>query len=135
MGIISTDNRFNFVSSSHSGNASRATGMTTTVNQLNIEHWDPELEGELTEKKLRRKLEEKGYSVTRYVYSPGTYFPDHTHGVEKIDAVLAGRFRMTMENLSVVLEAGDCLLVPQGAVHSAEVVGNESVISLDAIKR
>ena len=109
--------------------------MTTTVNRLNIEHWDPRVEGELTELKLRRKLERQGFSVTRYVYSPGTYFPDHTHGVEKIDAVLAGRFRMTLENQTVVLEAGDCLLVPQGAVHSAEVVGDESVISLDAIRR
>jgi quercetin dioxygenase-like cupin family protein len=101
---------------------------------MTVEHWDPEKEGPLTEGALRRKLAERGYSVTRYVYPPGTYFSDHTHGVDKIDAVLSGRFRMTMGGQSVVLEAGDCLYVPRGAVHSAEVVGNESVVSLDAVK-
>jgi mannose-6-phosphate isomerase-like protein (cupin superfamily) len=101
---------------------------------VNIESWNAELDGELTENNMRRKLAEHGYSVTRYVYTPGTYFPDHTHTVDKIDAVMAGRFRMTMGDQSVVLEAGDCLYVPHGAVHSAEVLGGEPVVSLDAVK-
>jgi mannose-6-phosphate isomerase-like protein (cupin superfamily) len=33
----------------------------------------------------------------------------------------------------VVLEPGDCLRVPGGAVHSAEVVGDRPVVSLDAV--
>lgn len=36
--------------------------------------------------------------------------------------------------MSVTLVAGDCLHVPKGMLHSAEVVGDESVISLDAVK-
>jgi len=51
-----------------------------------------------------------------------------------IDAVLSGRFRMTLAGESVLLEAGDCLVVPRGAVHSAEVVGAEPVVSLDAVR-
>lgn len=105
------------------------------LEELSVEHWDAHKEGELTEQKLRQKLQDRGFSVTRYVYRPGTYFSDHTHGVDKIDAVFAGRFRMTMKGRSVVLEAGDCLYVPQGAVHSAEVIGDESVVSLDAIRQ
>ncbi len=101
---------------------------------MNPEHWNTQIDGELTEHKLRQKLVARGYRVTRYVYPPGTYFPAHTHEVEKIDAVLSGRFRMTMGGQSVVLEGGDCLLVPRGASHSAEVVGDEPVVSLDAIK-
>jgi mannose-6-phosphate isomerase-like protein (cupin superfamily) len=68
------------------------------------------------------------------VYPAGTYFPDHSHDIDKIDAVLSGGFRMTMDGISVVLEAGDCLAVPCGAVHSAEVVGDEPVVSLDATR-
>lgn len=83
---------------------------------------------------MRRKLEARGYAVTCYVYPPGTYFPDHTHGVDKIDGVLSGRFRMSMNGTSVVLAAGDCLAVPRGLVHRAEVVGNEPVVSLDAVR-
>jgi mannose-6-phosphate isomerase-like protein (cupin superfamily) len=60
--------------------------------------------------------------------------PDHTHGSDKIDAVVSGRFRMTLDGHAMVLEAGDCLAVPRGAVHSAEVVGEEPVVSLDATR-
>ncbi len=41
---------------------------------------------------------------------------------------------MKMEGDEVVLKAGDCLSVPRGVVHSAEVVGKEPVVSLDATK-
>lgn len=101
---------------------------------MEVEKWNTERDGPLPEKTLRQKLEQRGYRVTRYVYPPGTSFPDHTHGIDKLDAVLSGRFRMTMEGQEVILEAGDCLAVPRGAVHSAEVIGDESVVSLDAIK-
>ena len=101
---------------------------------MRIEHWDTAADGPLSEAALRAKLEREGYRVTRYVYPPGTFFPDHSHAMDKIDAVLAGRFRMTMEGREVVLAAGDCLWVPRGALHSAAVVGNESVVSLDSVK-
>lgn len=100
-----------------------------------IERWNPEQDGELSEAAMGAKLRARGYDVTRYVYPPGTVFPDHTHGVDKIDGVLAGRFRLTLEGTSFVLAAGDCIAVPRGAVHSAEVVGDEPVVSLDAIRR
>ena len=99
-----------------------------------VERWEPERDGPLSERALRENLERKGYRVSRYVYPPGTYFPDHTHSVDKIDAVVSGRFRLTLERESVVLEAGDAIGVRRGAVHSAEVVGNEPVVSLDAVR-
>ena len=100
---------------------------------MNIEKWN-EADGPLTEAALRRKLETLGYSVSRYVYPPGTYFPEHTHYVDKIDAVVSGRFRMLVEGSEAILEAGDCISVPRGTSHSAEVVGTEPVISLDATR-
>ena len=102
---------------------------------MRLDHWDEQRDGPLTESAMRRRLESLGYVVTRYVYPPGTFFPDHTHAVDKIDGVLSGRFRMTMGGRTVVLEAGDMLYVPAGAVHSAEVVGDEPVVSLDAVRR
>ena len=84
---------------------------------------------------MRARLEAMGYTVTRYTYPPGTYFAPHTHAVDKIDGVLSGRFRMHMDDRTVVLEAGDMLAVPKGAAHSAEVVGDTPVVSLDAVRR
>ncbi len=101
---------------------------------MKIESWDAERDGPLSEAALRRKLERRGYRASRYVYPPGTCFSDHSHEVDKIDAVLSGRFRIRMGDDEAILEAGDCLAVPRGVVHSAEVVGNEPVISLDATK-
>ena len=102
--------------------------------KLVIEHWDEETDGEMTELAMQQKLESKGYTVTRYVYPPGTYFPDHTHEMDKIDGVLSGQFMMRMDGETVILEAGDTLEVPHGTVHSAEVVGHEPVVSLDAVR-
>ena len=101
---------------------------------LNLKHWNEQVDGELTESAMREYLENQGYTVSRYVYPPGTYFPDHTHEEDKIDAVLSGQFMMRMEGETVILEAGDALAVPRGVAHSAEVVGHEPVVSLDAVK-
>lgn len=98
-----------------------------------VEHWVPETDGELNEQNLRAKLAARGYSVHRYTYPPGTSFPEHTHDTDKIDAVLSGRFRLVMEGQEVTLQAGDCLAVLRGTRHSAEVIGNEPVVSLDAV--
>ena len=99
-----------------------------------IEHWNTEHDGALSEDSLRCKLEARGYQVSCYVYPPGTVFPPHAHAVDKIDAVVSGRFQMSMQGQAVILEVGDCLAVPRGVVHSAEVVGDQAVVSRDAIK-
>ncbi len=100
-----------------------------------IEHWNPERDGPLSEAAMTRKLEARGCRVSRYVYPPGTVFPPHTHDVDKIDGVLSGRFCLTLPEGRFVLEAGDLIAVPKGIVHSAEVVGDEPVVSLDAVCR
>jgi len=99
-----------------------------------LQHWNTEVDGPVSEQKMRDKLEAQGYSVLRYTYPPGTYFAPHTHSVDKIGGVLSGRFRMTMGGQSLILEAGDTLAVPKETLHSAEVIGNEAVVSLDAVK-
>jgi quercetin dioxygenase-like cupin family protein len=95
--------------------------------------WNPAA-GPLTEAALRAKLESLGYRVARYVYEPGTVFPDHQHEVDKIDAVLSGRFRMVVRGHMKVLGAGQWIEIPRGTVHSAAVLGDEPVVSLDAVK-
>ena len=49
--------------------------------------------------------------------------------------VLSGRFRIHMHGREILLEAGDLVWVPRGTVHSAEVVGSDPVVSLDAARR
>ena len=58
-----------------------------------IVRWSAD-DGPVREGELRSRLERRGYVVSRYVYPPGTVFPDHTHGVDKIDAVVSGTFKL-----------------------------------------
>ena len=95
--------------------------------------WNP-TDGPLTEAGLRARLEALGYRVAKYVYEPGTVFPDHRHDVDKIDAVLSGRFRLVVRGHMKVLGPGQWIEIPRGTVHNAAVMGDEPVVSLDAVK-
>jgi len=99
-----------------------------------ITRWNPALDGAFSEPALRRKLEAQGYRVARYVYAPGTVFPDHKHGVDKVDAVVAGRLRLVIGGHVALLGPGEWVAVPCGVTHSATVLGDQSVIALDAVK-
>jgi quercetin dioxygenase-like cupin family protein len=98
---------------------------------LKIERWKKEW-GELSEAAMRRRLEIEGYTVARYAYAPGTLFANHTHSFDKKDALVSGRFLIRALGQEFTLGPGDAIEVPAGTVHSAEVLGDETVISLDA---
>ena len=102
---------------------------------MEVEKWDAERWGKLTEENMRKKLERDGYSVTRYAYPSRTIFPDHSHSVDKKDAVLQGKFKIEVEGKVFLLEPGDMLAVPAGTIHNAKVLGTETVISLDAVRK
>jgi len=99
-----------------------------------VHHWNSSTDGPLTEQALRRKLESMGYLVARYEYPPGTEFPDHRHDVDKIDAVVSGRFRLVVAGHLAMLGPGDWVEVPRGTGHTARVMGDAPVVSLDAMK-
>jgi quercetin dioxygenase-like cupin family protein len=99
-----------------------------------VHRWNTALDGMFSERALRNKLETLGYRVARYVYPPGTVFPDHTHGVDKVDAVVSGKFRLVISGHVALLGAGDWIDIPRGSVHSAVVQGDESVVAFDAVK-
>lgn len=105
-----------------------------TVATMRVRHWNAAVDGVLSETALRRKLEAAGYLVARYVYPPGTTFPEHSHSLDKVDAVLSGRFRMVVAGHFAILGPGDWVEVPRGVHHSAAVVGDEPVVSLDAAR-
>jgi quercetin dioxygenase-like cupin family protein len=99
---------------------------------MDIEKWDEKRWGKLTEENMRKKLEFEGYRVSRYVYPPRTVFPDHSHTMDKKDAVLSGKFKIEALGRVFILETGDMLALPAGTVHNAKVLGSEAVVSLDA---
>ncbi len=101
---------------------------------MGVRHWNETADGPMTEAALRRKLERLGYTVARYVYPPGTEFPDHMHEADTIDAVVSGRLRLVVAGHLAMLGPGDWIEIHRGVRHNARVMGDDPVVSLDAIK-
>jgi quercetin dioxygenase-like cupin family protein len=96
-------------------------------------HWDAQW-GRVSGESMSRLLRAEGYAVSEYHYPPGTIFPLHHHAVDKKDTVLRGRLRIAWEGGAALLAPGDMIEIPAGVRHSAEVIGMETVVSLDATK-
>ena len=87
---------------------------------MEIEHWDTEW-GEMSEQSLRSRLQSEGYTVSKYAYPPGTYFPEHQHSMEKKDAVVSGRFMLRANGREFLLGTGGSRSLQLGgsAIHMA----------------
>jgi len=59
-------------------------------------------------------------ALRRFVLEPGARVPRHTNEVEHVQYVLEGGYVVEVEGEERVLEDGDALHVPAGAVHSYE---------------
>uniref|UniRef100_A0A158QII8 Neur_chan_LBD domain-containing protein n=1 Tax=Rodentolepis nana TaxID=102285 RepID=A0A158QII8_RODNA len=105
-----------------------------TMGDLQITHWDEKKDGVFSSNKMKAMLEKEGFTVIPYTFSPGTDFPNHTHNVDKKDAITAGKFSFTMHGKTVVLSAGDTIFVPKNTVHAAHVVGDEDPIDFDYLE-
>ena len=86
---------------------------------MQVERWNFERDGPLSEPGLRHKLEGLGSRGSRHIDPPGTHFAMRAHATDKIDAVVSGHFRITMGAEEVLLGAGDAVYVPSGVEHSA----------------
>lgn len=45
---------------------------------------------------MLRKLQDEGYDTTVYTFGPGTVFGEHSHSMDKKDAILGGKFLFRM---------------------------------------
>ena len=99
---------------------------------MRIERWDPRREGPVTEAALRHKVESIGYEVSKCAWPAGTVMPAQTQYEERLDAVVTGIVKITLDGESAILTAGDIVYVPRGAVRKIEVVGSATAHCLDA---
>lgn len=83
---------------------------------------------------LQARLESEGYQVWLRVLAPGTVFGDHCLCDTRIDAVFSGQLKLVVGGHVHLLGPGDWLEIPAGVAISAEVVGDEPVLELDAAR-
>ncbi len=60
----------------------------------------------------------RGYSCQRFVDPPGQEWNDFVHDTNELVTVLEGRLEMEVAGQTVVVEPGDEVFIPRGAVHS-----------------
>lgn len=105
-----------------------------TLNNIKLERWDRDQEGELTPDGLVRKLAVMGYETHAKTLRPGDYQTDRRTQIDTIDAIVQGQLKVSLEGESRILHPGDCLFIPKGLVTSAEVVGKMPVICLEGTR-
>ena len=102
---------------------------------LRIERWDPRHEGPVTEAGLRQKVEACGYQVSTFAWPVGTIVPPQSRDCRRIDGVVSGILKITLDGEAAILTAGDVVHIPRGAVRRIEVVGSAPVHCVHAIDR
>jgi quercetin dioxygenase-like cupin family protein len=59
---------------------------------------------------------------------------EHAHDELRKDAVITGSLKVSLFGKEVTLKPGDIISIPEGIDHDATVVGNESVVLVEAAK-
>lgn len=100
---------------------------------MHIDRWDLRREGPVTEAALRQKVASHGYEVSTFAWPAGTVVPAQAQHRERVDAVVAGIVKITLDGESAILTAGDIVYVPRGSVRRVEVVGSHTAHCIDAV--
>lgn len=95
--------------------------------------WD-EIAPEHVYPSVERQVVDGGHqTLVRYVYRRGAVFPVHSHPQEQITTVLTGRIEFQVDGVSVLLGPGETAVIPAGIPHGTSVVGDETVVTLNAL--
>ena len=81
----------------------------------------------------RQRLDTEQMTVIRYVYSPGSIFPTHSHPEEQVTMVLSGEIEFDLEGTRVRAGPGSAIVVPPGVPHGARVLGEVVVDTLNVL--
>jgi mannose-6-phosphate isomerase-like protein (cupin superfamily) len=108
------------------------TGMTLL---MQVNRWDQLSDGTLTEAALQQKLRGLGYDPLPRSNPTGAIVSARVHHRERAEAVLAGLVKVTIDDESVILTAGDIVFVPREAARRIEPVGSAPVLCIEAVCR
>ena len=99
--------------------------------KITLTRW-PAAAGQITINKIRARLEQEGLRPYRFDMVPGDAYGDHAHPEAEIRWVVSGRMRIVAGYEEIILEPGDRLDLAANVVHSADVFGDEVVVTLCA---
>ena len=71
---------------------------------------------------VARSWRERGYSCDPFIGPPGRGGIVFVHGCNELVTVVEGRLRMTIAGVSTIVDPGDEVFIPKGALHSVQNV-------------
>lgn len=126
------------------------------MNRVTVTRWPAEA-GQVTINKIRARMEQEGLSPSRFDMVPGDSYPDHSHPDAEVRWVVSGNMRVKIREGArggtrcsqlqrvvspgaggceykeeIILRPGDRLELAPNVVHSADVAGDEVVVTLGA---
>ena len=93
--------------------------------------WDDMPAEQVTDTFSRKMVVGKNEMLRCLELKPGCKVPEHSHENEQISHVLKGRLRFVVDGETIEVGPGEILLIPPLAAHSAEVLGEETVLDYD----
>jgi mannose-6-phosphate isomerase-like protein (cupin superfamily) len=102
---------------------------------MQVNRWDPQSDGPLSEAALQRKLKTLGYDSFPRANPNGVIVSARVHHCERAEAVVTGLVRVTIDDETVILTDGDIAFIPRGAQSRIEPVGSAPVRCIEAIGR
>jgi mannose-6-phosphate isomerase-like protein (cupin superfamily) len=108
--------------------------LSTTL-LMEVNRWDQQADGPLSEAALQRKLKTLGYDPFPRVNATGVIVSARVHHCERAAAVIAGLLKVTIDAETVILTAGDIVSIPRGAQSRIEPIGNAPVLCIEAVSR
>jgi uncharacterized protein YjlB len=106
---------------------------------MQVVHWQEQAPPQ--EQELRARMQQEGLCPYTWSNGPGDYYAVHSHKYEKVLCCVQGSIRFLLhkdlviaDNTEVVdLAPGDCMILPAGVRHSAQV-GPQGVRCLEAAR-
>jgi hypothetical protein len=99
---------------------------------MRIERWDVRRDGNLTDAALLHKLQALGFEPVGRVYPAGAMAAAKIDNRARVEAVILGLIKITIESESAILAAGDIVFIPARAARRLEVVGTSPAYCFEA---
>jgi quercetin dioxygenase-like cupin family protein len=81
----------------------------------------------------RQVIHGERQTMIRYVYAPGSVFPQHSHPQEQITTVLSGQIEFDIDGDRQVFGSGHVGVIPGDVPHGARVIGDETVETINSL--
>jgi len=92
----------------------------------------------MTQEQIKKKAAEwaeRGFSCDVWTDPPGQKWEDFTHPADEVVALIEGEVEFEVEGKVIHPKAGEEVLIPAGAVHSARNIGDSTARWLYGYKR